>query len=743
MALDYSSEANVKKKKLSGHHTQKSKGEDDDEDECIMSPLIAHYLLSYFKNDGTVSACRTYIDRQVFEGMYKMVIEVGLANAGQNEQPPFFNDEAFLEPLRAFFSDAGAAIYVMKAVPLWYYTDPASWLRKYMNSTSTRERTDLGLPFGVMDLTKCYIKAVNNGMNRSFQVLPAKEGGKPNVSYTLFNVGMEIIDMDPDVLKEAELFYNRMDKKTRQRIDIMTNAPYIGMPSSTFYSLAVDKKHLDRAELCQRHANFVRSHPLALFTSEPPPTLPGAVSMSESLLLGGGDINESDLAMRQRLSAMMNERARHTVQRIKEEVNGGQAPYVNAEGLTRRAALKKEFETMDALDDAFVFDDSIRVGKVDPADVIIDPTVLKKIYTENIYQQMGLPNDMFVSQRALDYRSNKSSQTSLFSNAISDMFTDPIHQRAIIDQRLYSKLFAHVATAPFDLYHMDKIIAMIEENDRHVDHLMNEVRMVTSARLRAYMDMEVIYRATPAMLLQQIKGMLRETKDDKPTPNEGAASDAMEVDVAAHKEELKVVMAKVKVALKVVNSLRVESQGLNYYMLGLKSHNPAKQSIARLHFEEREEYLAAKEEEKEMIELEKAPAKPAKPPALPKKKKPAKEKAEKKKAKKPAAEKKQEKPAKKKKKKTEPVEANPKKRKREEGGGGEGSDNEKPKKKKQKTDKDEKGKKKKEEEEEEDSESKTEDKKDDDESEEDSDDDESDEAEEKKKPKKKKITKKD
>jgi len=62
MSLTSNSEANTKKKQLHGH----TNGSDDaDATDRVLSPLILAYLVAYFKNDGTITACRTHIDAQV------------------------------------------------------------------------------------------------------------------------------------------------------------------------------------------------------------------------------------------------------------------------------------------------------------------------------------------------------------------------------------------------------------------------------------------------------------------------------------------------------------------------------------------------------------------------------------------------------------------------------------------------------------------------------------------------------
>jgi hypothetical protein len=182
--------------------------------------------------------------------------------------------------------------------------------------------------------------------------------------------------------------------------------------------------------------------------------------------------------MQQRIMANIRAAARHSVQQIRKEINGDFADTPSPDnpfGLTRRGEQKRRFERIDSLDDAFVFSDNIRVAKIDEAAVIIDMTLLKKMYGEFVFQQMALPNDIFITQRAMNYRSDKGSQSSIFSNAISSMLTDPMHQRARQDQRLYVEMFANVATAPFDKYHMDKIIDMVEQKDKAMDQLMKQV----------------------------------------------------------------------------------------------------------------------------------------------------------------------------------------------------------------------------------------------------------------------------
>ncbi len=628
-----------KKKSLPGHRVGTDEQEHNDR---VMSPLITHYIMSYFKNDATISACRTYIETQVFEGMYDMIIEVGLRNVGQNERPEFFNNPAFKGALRSFFSDARAFLYVIGAVPLWFYSDPRNWLRLYMNARTMRDRAAIGLPFGVMDITKCYIKEVAigaHGMHNAFKVVPVDGVNHAGLDYTLYNINMNLVDIDPDVSKEAKKFHARLPTETKQRIDTMTEFPRMAMPHSNFYDLVLARKLVDQAERCMHDANWARAHPLAWLTSEPPATLPGADSMTDDALMGGGDIEETQLAMRQRLSSIMNERARHSVQRIKEQINGGEGldPEADPRGLTRRTAQKRAYGRMDALDDAFVFDDSIRVAKIDPADVIVDMTIVTKVYTERIYQQMSLPNDIFVTQRALNYRSSEGSEKSLFSNSLSSTISDPMHQRARIDQRIFENLFAQVGTAPFEMYHMDKIIDMVDEKDKAMDSLMNQVRAAIDKHLSGHMDKDVLYRETPKMIMKQIKAMLKAEDEKKAT----ATEDAMDVEGEDKAEDLRDIIGKIKAALRLVNKFQVSAQGLKYYMLGLQSHNPSAQSIARLQFEEREEFVEAREQEEERFEMEHPPPAPAAPKAKPAKKaakkKPTAEKKKKKKTEKPKA----------------------------------------------------------------------------------------------------------
>lgn len=602
MSIEYNSEANKKKKTLGGR---------DEDNSRVLSPLILHYLLSYFKNDATITACRSFIDTQVFEGIYNMVIEVGLPDAGHNEQPLFFNNSVFLDALRSFFAEARVYIYVIGAVPLWYYKDPSVWLQKYMNSRSMRDRAALGLPFGVMNATECYIKEVSigaHGMHRSFQVVPLTEKSHHDVGYTLYNVNLELVDINPDVKEQADLFYDTISQETKQRIDTMTSFPHMAMPRSTFYELATAKERMDIAEASMHEANWNRAHPVVYLISKPPNQLPNPDQMSESMLLGDGSINETRVAERQRISQLIHQQNQHSVQRIKEQVKGDAPPprrrkRANPYGLTLRQVQKREYGYTDPIEDAFLFDDNVEVAKVDEANVIIDHAMLTKIYGERIFQIMGLPNDVFVSSRALEYRGKQASQATFFSNSMASMMTDPMHIRARMDQHLYEKLFAHVGTAPFDLYHMDKLVDMVMEKDSAVETLMNRVRVVLGKYLSDYMDNSVIYRETPEMILKQVEAMLAAKMD--PKKKNKSDVDTMDVDDDEPEEgpELKEVFENIKAALKLVNTLKVSSQGLRYYMISLQAHNPFTQSTARLLFKERDDYVEAMDELKaEMAE---------------------------------------------------------------------------------------------------------------------------------------------
>jgi len=604
--------------------------DDDDENmenERVLHPLIYHYLLTYFNNDDTITACRTYIDTQVFDGIYEMLIEVGLAKSGQNELPPFFNDPVFLEPLREFMTDARVHLYVIGAVPLWYYSDPSVWLRHYMNANSNRDRSDLGLPFGVMDVTKCYIKEVSigaHGMHRSYQVIPTTPSRHKDVSYTLFRQRLKLVDIDPEVMKEVQDFYPKISKETRKDLDLITKFPRMAMPQSTFYKLVRANRLMDEAEECLHDANWMRSHPVAWLTSEPPAQLPAAEELTDDMLLHGQSVKESQVAMQQRISANIRDKARHTIQRLKialngEESGGDQRP----DGPTPRQEQKRRMRRIDIWDDAFVTDETIRAGKLDQPDVIIDLTLLSKMYSERVYQQMGLPNDIFITQRALDYRGKQGSQSGILSNAVSSMLSDPMHVRARVDQRIYENLFAHVGKAPFDLWHVNKIVEMVEAHDTEMDSLMNKVRATIGKRLSSKMDSNIIYKESPEMILEHIKRMLDEVenggqKTKKQTDKE-TADDAM--DIEENQEELRETFKQIKKALKLVKKFKVSAQGLRYYMIGLQSHNPTKQSIARLMFSEREEFVKAREEEQAMLAAEKGLDSP------PKKKKEGPEKA--------------------------------------------------------------------------------------------------------------------
>jgi hypothetical protein len=603
---------NKTKKKLGGDGDD----EEDMENERVLSPLILHYLLTYFKNDDTISACRDYIDTQVFEGIYEMAIQVGLASAGHDEKPSIFNNPAFLESLRSFFSEARVHLYVMKAVPLWFYSDPSVWLRYYMNADSNRDRADWGLPFGVMDVTKCYIKEVAigaHGMHRSFQVIPATPSKHKDVSYTLFRRGLELVDIDPDVMEEVKDFYKTIGRETRQRLDLITNFPHMAMPQSTYYRLAVAKRLMDDAEECLHDANWMRSHPLPWLTSEPPTQLPAAEELTDDLLLHGQSVKESQVAMQQRISAMIRDKARHTIQRLKVALNGGDD--TNPDGPNLRFEKKKRMGRMDMWDDAFVTDETVRIGKIDPADVIIDVTLLTKMYSERIYQQMGLPNDIFITQRALDYRGKQGTQSSIMSNAVSDTLNDPMHIRARIDQRIYVSLFAHVGPASFDRYHLGKIEEMVTSHDDEMESLMNKVRAILSTRLSNKFDTNILYKESPDTILQHIKLMLDEAEGKKKKKAMQKEKDADAMDVEEEQEDLTEIFKQVKKALKLVKRFKVSAQGLRYYMIGLQSHNPTTQSTAKLQFNEREEFVKAREEEQAMLAAEKGIE------SLPKKKK--------------------------------------------------------------------------------------------------------------------------
>jgi hypothetical protein len=609
MSGDSSFEANKKKKSVSD--------EDEDTQERVLSPLIVHFLLHYFKNDEVISACRDSIDAQVFESIYDMVIEVGRAGAGTRERSQLWNTEGFIELLRAFFATARPWLYVIKAVPLWYYKDPAWWLREYMNAPTPRARAELGLPYGVMDETKCYIKEVTQGMHTSYQVVPYQDKKKrgQRIEYTLFNHRLEFIDVDIRVKQEAEARLKVLHPDTKKRIETMMNFPHMAMPSTPWFAMAMQAKLLARAEYGLHKANWNRANPPMILISQPPPTLPSPDQLAEDMLLSDGTVEESQVAMKQRISRMFREYAQSNIRRVQEKAKGEfarPARHVPL-GMTLRQADKSDYEYDEPIDDAFLFDDFVRVAKAADPDVIIDMTSLKKVYHETIKQQMMLPNDIFATDRALSYRSKQATQATLFSNTLANQQADPMNQRARQEQRIYQRLFAHVGTAPFDLYHMDKIEKMVADKDKAVDTLLSRVRVVLAQYFPNHNDKTVIYRETPEVILDNIEQMLRErapmaaprkrkTSEDMDVEDEGDPSGLTEMEIFSIFRD----------SLRLVNSTKVSAAGLRQYLMELQSHNPLTQTTARLAFVHSAEYEEAMEELRKDIKAEREDKGPVK-----------------------------------------------------------------------------------------------------------------------------------
>lgn len=415
-------------------------GEDAKRECLVVNQAALCSLINFYDSDEVTKKCCNVMNAHVFEGNYSFYI--GIRPEGKSEakeRPSLFNTSFYLDQMRRELTRGRDYIHAIGGVALWAVKDLARWLQLYVNATNDMERSEIGLPFGVLEVWEytLELEMQPTGRRYRYRVVPLKETRKDCVFY-FYDHNMTLLPLDD----------NKLGLYERRAGALLSIAKHSGapvkmnsysstqqrIPQSPFYHLANLSEELERVRSNLLDADWLASHPKPLFRANVADPIPGH-ELGDADLYNGNSIYGASLAARDRARQM-------TLQQVVDMLAALRA----AEGMstdkdTPRQQQRRYYRYPDMLDDASTMLESVELLHWANPTVINDYTQRLEEYKLGVITAMGLSETSRFAQALLGKVAHEA--TGLGGKSHIAMLVDRNERDAVseFEQRIYERLF--------------------------------------------------------------------------------------------------------------------------------------------------------------------------------------------------------------------------------------------------------------------------------------------------------------